>query len=297
MKTGVIATTGFFDGVHFGHRKVLDNVLGVARERGCRSAVITFWPHPRAVLRQDSRQLRLLTSLEEKKTLLAEAGIDDVHVVEFTREFSRLSCEQFLKRAVAEYGIEALVIGHDHRLGCSDCDTDIERVAASIGLETIRTAALDDETDRAISSTYIREVISRGDMRRSASLLGRDYSLSGVVVAGNGIGRSLNFPTANMKLYEPLKLVPANGVYAVRVLSEGKWYEGVCNIGQRPTIGDGRGIVIETHILDFNEDIYGLDIKVEFVEKLRDECKFDSLQLLCDQLRRDVVKAREVLSC
>ncbi len=290
----VIATTGFFDGVHLGHRKVIDTLCSAARERGAESAVVTFWPHPRNVLRQDARQLRLLNSLDEKKALLKACGVDQVHVVDFTRALSRLSCEDFIKDyIIGQIGAEVLIVGYDHRLGNTDFDTDVTAVATRLGLETIKAESVSDRYN-TISSTYIRNLVSTGGIERANSLLGYEYRLSGVVVSGNGIGRRLSYPTANMQLYEPLKVLPEQGVYAVKVHVEDGNYYGVCNIGVRPTISDDRTQVIETHILDFNEEIYGLDISFDFCAKLRNEQKFASVDMLKSQLARDIIQAREI---
>ena len=288
----VVATTGFFDGVHLGHRKVIDTLCRTARERGAESAVVTFWPHPRNVLRQDARELRLLNSLEEKKALLKACGVDKVYVMDFTRALSRLSCEEFIsKYIIGEIGASAMIVGYDHKLGNPAYSTDIAKVAGSLGIETIRAASVSDKYD-TVSSTHIRNYIATGGIERANNLLGYDYSLSGVVVSGNGIGHRLGFPTANMQLYEPLKVIPEQGVYAVRVYVEGGSYYGVCNIGIRPTVCDDRSVVIETNILDFDEEIYGLDIKVEFCTKLRSEQKFASVDMLKTQLGHDVAQAR-----
>ena len=289
-----IVTTGFFDGVHSGHRKVIDTLVATARSRGEHSVVVTFWPHPRNVLRQDARQLRLLNSLQEKKERLLGCGVDRIEVVDFTRDLSRLSCEQFIREyLMSALGASAVVAGYDHRLGNPQYSTDVAAVARSLGLEAIRTTSLSDSYN-TISSTYIRNLLSTGGIERANRLLGYSYTLSGVVVSGNGIGHSLNYPTANMQLYEPLKVIPEQGVYAVKVHVEGGDHCGVCNIGVRPTVSDDRTLVIETHILDFDEEIYGLDISFDFCYKLRNERKFDSVRMLKDQLAQDVAQARNL---
>lgn len=290
----VIATTGFFDGVHTGHRKVIDTLCATARERGAKSAVVTFWPHPRNVLRQDARELRLLNSLDEKKELLKACGVDEVHVVDFTRALSRCSCEEFLKEYIIDkLGASAMIVGYDHHLGNPAFSTDIAKVAGQLGLETIKASSVSDQYN-TISSTYIRNLVATGGIERANKLLGYEYSLRGVVVSGNGIGHRLNYPTANMQLYEPLKVIPERGVYAVKVFVEGGCYYGVCNIGVRPTISDDRSLVIETHILDFDEEIYGLDIRFDYCTKLRNEQKFSSVDTLKNQLAQDIIQARGI---
>ena len=289
----VVATTGFFDGVHTGHRKVIDTLCSRARELGAESAVVTFWPHPRNVLRQDARELRLLTSLDEKRERLAECGVDHIYVVDFTKELSRISCEQFIRKyLIGKVGASELIVGYDHHLGNPAFDTDVTAVASTLGLKTIKAESVSDQYN-TISSTYIRNLVSTGGIERANLLLGYEYRLSGVVVSGNGIGRTLGFPTANMQLYEPLKVIPEQGVYAVKVYVEGGCYHGVCNIGTRPTVTEDRTMVIETHILDFDEEIYGLGIKCDFCTKLRNEQKFASVERLKAQLAADIAQARQ----
>ncbi|MBP5505025.1 MAG: bifunctional riboflavin kinase/FAD synthetase [Bacteroidales bacterium] len=292
----VIATTGFFDGVHTGHRKVIDTLCRTAKERGGESVVVTFWPHPRNVLRQDARELRLLNSLEEKKELLKECGVDRVEVVDFTKSLSKISCEQFIQEClIGQIGASMLIVGYDHHLGNTAFDTNVTRVAKKLGLETIKAGSVSDQYN-TVSSTYIRNLVATGGIERANKLLGYDYRLGGVVVSGNGIGRQLGFPTANMQLYEPLKVIPERGVYAVRVQVEGGRYIGVCNIGTRPTVCDDRALVIETHILDFDEEIYGLDIRLDFCSKLREERKFASREQLKAQLSQDIAATRELFA-
>ena len=290
----VIATTGFFDGVHLGHRKVIDTLCQTAKQQGAESAVVTFWPHPRNVLRQDARQLRLLNSLEEKKERLAECGVDRVFVVDFTKSLSRISCEEFIKEyLIGKIGASELIVGYDHHLGNPTYDTNVTAIAAGLGLKTIKAGSVSDQYN-TISSTYIRNLVATGGIERANKLLGYEYRLSGVVVSGNGIGRRLGFPTANMQLYEPLKVIPEQGVYAVKVYVEGGCYYGVCNIGIRPTVTDDRTMVIETHILDFDEEIYGLGIKCDFCAKLRNEQKFPSTDILKKQLSLDIEQTRQL---
>ena len=275
--------------MHLGHQKVLSAVRDKARELGKESQIVTFWPHPRSVLQQQAYDLRLLTSLQEKEMLFSSLGIDKITVLDFTREFSRLSTEQFLRQYLVEKcGVSHLVIGYDHRIGHDQGETQSQMIETCrrCGIETIRVEELvmDGQT---ISSTKIRRLLEEGNVVRAAEFLGRKYALKGVVISGNHLGRTIGFPTANLGLYNPLKLVPMNGVYAVDVLLRKEKYRGICNIGVRPTVNAGNNISIETHILDFDEDIYGLDLVVEFVGRIREEVKFPSLQALKAQLEKD----------
>jgi riboflavin kinase/FMN adenylyltransferase len=354
-----VVATGFFDGVHLGHRLVIDTLLRAARERGEQSVIVTFWPHPRTVLQKDARELRLLSSLQEKRAMLSELGVDRVEVVPFSREFRSMTAEQYLRDFVAgRLGGTAVVLGYDNRMGSDGLQHDaIVPLAQSLGLEVIecgsvsgrmcpenRLASLDpphckqwvppsydaeggtdfqdtpspkptedtifsprvarfsveDPSDSrpspAISSTKIRAALERGEVTEAEAMLGYRYGLHGVVVAGNRLGRTLGYPTANMQLYEPLKLVPGNGVYLVEVETLGGHYHGMTNIGVRPTVSGAGVRTIETHIFDFDELIYGLDIRVRFVGKIRDERRFGSLEELKAQLSADEALCRAILA-
>lgn len=284
-----VAATGFFDGMHLGHQKVLLRVKSIAEEKGLKSQVVTFWPHPRSVLQQEAYNLRLLTSLEEKRALIKGLGIDEVTVLEFSREFSMLSTEEFIKEYLIEKcGVKILVIGYDHHIGHDQgkSQEDMMDICRRCGLEVVRVEefTLDGQVP---SSTKIRRLLEKGDVKKASAFLGREYALKGVVVSGNHLGRTIGFPTANLKLYDPLKLIPGNGVYAVKVNLGRRHFKGICNIGVRPTVSSGNHISIETHILDFNEDIYGLDLGLKFVERIRSEKKFSSLSELKLQLAKD----------
>ena len=285
----MVVATGFFDGVHLGHRHVIKHLVDAAAVRGVESTVLTFWPHPRNVLQKEARDLRLLTTLQHKKELLMSLGVNHVEVIQFTKDFSSMTVEEYLRDIViGKYGGTALLLGYDNKLGCDAKDADhVARVAESLGLEVIRTDAVSLDPGAAVSSTKIRNRLLDGDVSGAAEMLGYNYSLYGVVVAGNRLGRTIGFPTANMQLYEPLKMVPANGVYFVQVQTLDRNLYGMCNIGCRPTVSEGNARTIETNIFGFDEDIYGLDMTISFVEKIRDEIRFDSLEELRKQLDKD----------
>ena len=320
----MIATTGFFDGVHCGHRLVIDRLVSAARERGDKSLVVTFWPHPRAVLQDGARELRLLTTLEEKKSLLHGLGVDRVEVLDFTRRFASLTAAQYLRDILqARFGVTTLLMGYDNRLGSDRLTAAaLGPIARELGMELIVAGMRSLGTDipepsspttppiasdgplplmwprvatgsgmsvpkgLPVSSTRIRNALEIGDIAAANGMLGYGYALEGVVVAGNRLGRTIGFPTANMKLYEPLKLIPARGVYAVQVDVLGETYRGMTNIGVRPTVG-GTVPTIETHILDFSEDIYGLPLRITFLRRIRNEVRFPSLDALKAQLEND----------
>ena len=332
-----VVATGFFDGVHLGHRLVIDTLLRAARERGEQSVVVTFWPHPRTVLQKDARELRLLTSLQEKRGILSALGVDRVEVVPFSQEFRSMTAEQYLRDFVGgRLGGTAIVLGYDNRMGSDGLQHDaIAALAQSLGLDVIECPAVSGERgsenrltpfgpphckqwvppsydaeggtdfqtlaprtqgDSAISSTKIRVALERGEVEAAESMLGYRYGLHGVVVAGNRLGRTIGYPTANMQLYEPLKLVPANGVYLVEVETLGRHFCGMTNIGVRPTVSGAGARTIETHIFDFDELIYGLDLRVRFITKIRDERRFDSLEGLKAQLAADEALCRSMLA-
>ena len=284
----MVVATGFFDGVHVGHRLVIEQLVKAAAARGDESMVITFWPHPRNVLQKEARSLRLLTTLSEKKQMLHQLGVDRVEVLSFTKDFSAMTMEEYLRHIMKEYGARAILLGYDNRIGCDAADSDqVARTAEMLGLEVIRTDMVPSQEGFAVSSTKIRERIEAGDVSGASQMLGYDYSMHGVIVAGNHLGRTIGFPTANMQLYEPLKLVPGNGVYFVKVNVLGRSLYGMCNIGCRPTVGTGNARTIETNIFDFDEDIYGLDMDITFVARIREERKFDSFEELKAQLEHD----------
>ena len=320
----MIATTGFFDGVHSGHRLVIDRLVSAARERGDKSLVVTFWPHPRAVLQDGARELRLLTTLEEKKSLLLGLGVDRVEVLDFSRRFASLTPEQYLRDVLqARFGVTSLLMGYDNRLGSDRLTAvDLGPITQKLGMELSAAGMRPSGTDilepsspttppiasdgplplmwprvatgsgmsapegLPVSSTRIRKALEIGDIAAANQMLGYGYALEGVVVAGNRLGRTIGFPTANMKLYEPLKLIPARGVYAVQVSVLGQTYRGMTNIGLRPTVG-GTVPTIETNILDFSEDIYGLPLRITFLRRIRNEVQFPSLEALKAQLVLD----------
>ena len=276
--------------------------------------MVTFWPHPRTVLQQDAREFRILTSLEEKKALLAAAGIDRVEVLPFTREFAAMTAQEYLQLLRDKYDASLVVMGYDNRIGSDRLTIDAltgafeSRKPSSLRSLSLPTslravgplpftwprAAMVSEDSNApvISSTKIRKALQEGRVEEANGMLGYRYELYGAVVAGNRMGRTIGFPTANMQLYEPLKLVPQNGVYAVNVEVTGNVFRGMCNIGTRPTVG-GTARTIETHILGFSEDIYGLPLRIRFLRRIRDERKFPSLDALRAQLEQDALNCKK----
>ena len=284
----MVVATGFFDGVHVGHRHVIQQLVEAAAVRGDESMVVTFWPHPRNVLQKEARSLRLLTTLAQKREALMKLGVDRVEILQFTKDFSTLTMRDYLSLLIEKYGTRTILLGYDNRVGSDAAGADeVAAVAEELGLEVLRAQMVPSEKGYAVSSTKIRARLEEGDVEGASAMLGYDYSLHGVVVAGNRLGRTIGFPTANMQLYEPLKLIPGNGVYFVKVHTLGKDYFGMCNIGCRPTVGTGNSRTIETHIFDFDEDKYGLDLEVTFISHIREEVRFGSLDELRVQLEKD----------
>lgn len=289
-----VAAVGIFDGVHNGHRKVIETLVRTARERGDGSLVITFRPHPRTVLQDGADTLRLLTSFDEKKKILGDLGVDKVEVLPFTREFSAMGSEEFIRMLASEYSVSTLVLGYDTRMGADLSGPEaLCSAAAKCGMETVVVGC---DGSEGLSSTRIRRTLENGDVAAAAVMLGRPYSLFGVVVAGNRLGRTIGFPTANMQMYDPLKLIPAGGVYAVEVETGGRELYGMTNIGHRPTLGSGNALTIETHIFDFDEQIYGLDLTIRFIGRIRDERPFPSLDALRVRLEADEAECRKLIA-
>lgn len=282
------ATIGFFDGVHLGHRFLIDELKEVAQARGLPSAVITFPEHPRAVLHSDY-QPKLLNSFEEKLELLASTGIDYCIVLDFTVELSRLTAREFISDILAGYfHAEALLIGYDHRFGRDRRDGFEQYVAygAACGMEVIKASPY-DEGRTVVSSSEIRKMLTECRVSDAAHLLTYPYQLRGTIVNGYKVGRKLGFPTANIQVDEPFKIIPGIGVYAVWVYLKDERYKGMLYIGDRPTLENGNNITLEVNILDFSGDIYNNEITVAFIYYVRGDVKFGSLEELKEQLGRD----------
>lgn len=294
-----VATIGSFDGVHRGHQCLLQQVRSLADERGLKAMAITFAVSPKQVL--GSNDIVLLNSAEERLTLLREAGMDEVPMLEFTHEMAAMSAHDFMSQVLRkQLGVEVLVIGYDHRFGRGRTDgfDDYVRYGHELGIEVVRGEACVEQGE-AVSSTRIRACISEGRVSEASHLLGYHYRLCGTVVGGYRVGRKMGFPTANIHVKECEKMLPADGVYAVFVHvdadSECK-HVGMLNIGHRPTVNNGSERSIEVHILDFEGNLYGKSLCVEFVERLRDERTFDSLDALMAQLEADKAKV-SMLKC
>mgnify|MGYP003300568314 FL=1 len=281
------ATIGFFDGVHRGHRFLLEQVKEEAAGKGLCPSVITFPTHPRQVLQPDFHP-QLLSTPAEKLHLLEEAGIANCILLPFTAELSRLSAKEFMLLLRTEYNVRTLVIGYDHRFGHNRLESfeDYVRYGQELDIDIVQARAYTQENAK-VSSSAIRELLSQGEVHTASRLLGYPYPLEGTVTDGYRVGRKIGFPTANLRVDHPCKLVPAEGVYAVKVEVEGQQHLGMLNIGHRPTLNNGADRSIEVHILDFAGDIYRQNIRIEFLRFLRPETKFASIEELISQIEKD----------
>lgn len=292
-----VLTIGTFDGVHLGHKAILHEVVKHAHEVNGESVLITFEPHPRKLI-FPNQQLKLLTPLREKIELVSEEGIAHIVVVPFTRDFSNLTADQYIEDfLVKHFHPESIVIGYDHHFGydrTGNIDL-LKKYADKFGYRVFEISAqLIDQA--AVSSTKIREALTDGRVADAAHMLGRHYSLNGSVTGGAKLGRTIGYPTANLLPEDPEQLVPANGVYAIHARWNDTSYNGMLNIGHRPTVEKDVKLHIEAHLFDFDNDIYDEQLEILFIARLRDEQKFPSLDALKEQLHRDKESAKKILS-
>lgn len=285
-----VVTSGMFDGVHLGHRKIIDRLLEISRSCEGESVVLTFWPHPRMVVSDDSSDLKLLSTLGEKTALFEALGVQHLLILPFTRAFSELSSDEFIRSVLVRgVGTKKLVIGYDHRFG-RNREGSFEFLRAHSGEYgfDVEEIASEDIDNMAISSSRIRNALLSGDVQEANHLLGYEYSVSGTVVKGDQIGRTLGFPTANLLVEETYKLIPCDGIYAIRADYNGKSYKGMMSIGLRPTV-DGKYRTIEANLFDFDKEIYGESLEIRFCKYLRPEEKFKDLEELKRYIAQDKV--------
>jgi riboflavin kinase/FMN adenylyltransferase len=295
-----VVTSGTFDGVHLGHQKILNRLKEVAEKNNGETVLLTYWPHPRLVLNPEDDSVRLLNTFSEKAELLEKAGIDHLICIPFTRSFSEMRSADFIRDILVEkIGTRKLVIGYDHHFGKNREGNLMQLI--SVGPEygfEVEEIPRQDIDDAAVSSSAIRKFLSEGAVKKAAQLLGRPYDLTGKVISGDQLGRQIGFPTANLSITETgdsdskHKIIPAEGIYAVSVTIGDSLFGGMLYIGQRPTVG-GTAQVIEVNIFDFDRQIYGETVQVQFLELIRGDQKFDSLELLKNQLfedRRETLK-------
>ena len=291
-----VVTSGTFDGVHLGHQKILHRIREIARSINGETVLITFWPHPRLVLYPEEHNLRLLSTFEEKASLLRQFGIDHLITIPFTQEFSQMSSEEFIRKVLIEkIQTKKLVIGYDHRFG-KNREGSFEYLqthSSEFGFE-LEEISREDVDEIGVSSTKIRKALESGDVQTANQYLGRPYELNGIVVKGQQIGRSIGFPTANIHVPNDYKLIPKDGVYAVEAKVEDQIFKAMLNIGNRPTV-DGTRKTVETHLFDFQGDLYNKLITVYFRAFIREEQKFENLEALKAQLTLDQKSAKSLL--
>jgi len=290
-----VVTIGTFDGVHIGHRKILERMIAYGREHQLQSTLLTFFPHPRMVLQKDN-QIKLLNTIEEKSAILERLGLDCLIIHPFTLEFSRKSATDFVREILVEkLRVKKIIIGYDHRFG-RNRNANIRDLQSfgnilEFSVEEIPAQEIDEVS---VSSTKIRKALESGDLETANAYLGYEYMLTGTVEAGKKLGRDLGFPTANLRIEANYKLIPASGVYLVRSVLSGREVYGMMNIGTNPTV-DGSRRHIEVHFFDYQGDLYGSPLQVDLLKRIRDERKFDSLDALKNQLGQDRLRAQELI--
>lgn len=281
-------TIGTFDGVHFGHQKILKRLCELAKATGGESVILTFFPHPRLIIDPENQQLKMINTVEEKAKILANLGVDHLIITPFTRDFSNLSPAEYIKQILIDtIGVKNIIVGYDHRFGKDRQGgmSDLQEFAGIYGF-AIEEIPEQDINDVAVSSTKVRTALLEGDVALAASYLGYNFSIHGRVIKGDRIGRTIGFPTANIFVEETYKLIPSDGIYAVTVELNAVVYKGMAYIGQRPTI-NGMTRNIEVNIFDFSQEIYGQLITMNFLKFLRHDVKFTGLEALKDQLHDD----------
>lgn len=292
-----VVTTGTFDGVHLGHQKIISRLIDVAKEEQGETVLLTFYPHPRMVLFPDDNELKLLNTQQEKIRLLEKYGIDHLIIHPFTKEFSRLTSVEFVRNIlVNSIHTKRLVIGYNHHFGRNREGSfeHLKEFGPVYGFDVEEIPAKDIDHIE-ISSTKIRQALQAGEVEVAATYLGHTYSVSGKVVQGKQLGRTIGYPTANILMEDKYKLIPADGVYAVKVELNGVMYQGMLNVGNNPTI-EGKGRSLEVNIFDFDQNIYGDEATIYFIERLRDEVKFNGLDELKAALAKDKVNALKILN-
>ena len=282
-----MVTIGTFDGVHLGHQKIITQITAAARDKDCDSLVLTFFPHPRMVL-QEGTEMKQLNTIEEKTMLLEQLGVDHLVIHPFDKAFSRMTAEEFVKVVLVDtFRLKKIIIGYDHRFGrnrTADIN-DLITFGETYGFEVAQISA-EELNDVSISSTKIRTALNEGNIELANNYLGYPYAVTGEVVKGQQLGRTIGYPTANISVREDYKLIPQNGVYVVKSTIQGETVFGMMNIGNRPTV-NGTSQTIEVHFLDFEQDLYNQTISVSLLKRLRSEQKFPSLDALKAQLLQD----------
>jgi len=294
-KKASAVTIGTFDGMHLGHKKILNQLVNYSKKNKLNSVVFTMFPHPRMVLQKDNT-LKLLNTIDERINLLKSCGVDILIIEPFSKEFSNLNALDFVRDILVNYlHTKFLIVGYDHRFGRNrEGDfNQLQELSTLYGYK-LKKISKQDIDNVAISSTKIRKALSNGNMQTAIAYLGYSFFLTGKVVKGHGVGKTLNFPTVNLNIKETYKLIPKRGVYIVKTIIKNKTIYGIMNIGFRPTL-KGSHQTIETFLLDFKGDLYNKILKIDILYRLRDEMKFDSIMLLKDQIKKDELAARKYI--
>ena len=282
-----ILSIGTFDGLHIGHQKIIKKLVKLAREHDQAATILTFFPHPRRVL-QKERELKLIDTLDEKKKLLKTLGVDNLIIHPFSKSFSRLSAREFCRDILADQlKVGNLLIGYDHRFGKNrEATTDDLITFGKLYDFTVQIIPAQLSNEITVSSTKVRKAIEEGDFEQVHQFLGRFFELQGTVIKGEGIGRTIQFPTANIQINESYKIIPPRGVYLVKVETDSNRWGGMMNIGIRPTL-EGENQTLEVHLFDCESDLYNKKLRISFLQKIREEQKFDSIEELKNQLEKD----------
>lgn len=294
---GAVVTIGTFDGVHQGHRKIIAGITELAKATGGESVILTFFPHPRMILHPEDQSLKLITTIAEKAGLLEQLGVDHLIITPFSRDFSNQTPEEYIQHVLVEkIGTRKIVIGYDHRFGKDRSGglEDLQRLAPIYGFDVLEIPE-QDINDVAVSSTRIRTALLAGDITTANAFLSYPFFLTGKVIRGDQIGRQIGYPTANIQPHESYKLIPGDGIFAVNVGTDNGVYKGMAYIGQRPTI-NGISRNIEVNIFDFDREIYNQHVRMEFLQYIRSDAKFNSLDELKHQLAQDKMDVLKVFN-
>lgn len=286
-KNPTVLTIGTFDGVHIGHKKILEHLISSAKNQYLESLVLTFFPHPRMVLQKDT-DIKLIHTIYEREQILASLGLDNLIIQPFSKEFSRLSATEFVRDIlVKQLNVKHIIVGYDHRFGRNrTANIDNLKEFGEIYDFTVEEISAQDINDVSVSSTKIRKALTEGNLQTANNYLGGIFQLNGTVTTGKGIGRTIDFPTANISILEEYKMIPKNGVYIAKAVVDNITYHGMMNIGNNPTV-QGTSQSVEIHLFNFKSYIYNKDISVSLLKRLRDEHKFESVEALKTQLRKD----------
>lgn len=287
-----VVTIGTFDGVHVGHQKIIQRLIDVAKKNHLDAAILTFFPHPRMVLQKEAG-IKLINTIEERKEIIKSKGVDQLIVYPFTKEFSRLTAKEYVEQIlVKKLNAKKIIIGYDHRFGRNrNADIqDLRALGKTFGF-TVEEISKQDVEEVAVSSTKIRKAIEAGDIEKANTFLGSLFSLKGKVIKGRSLGRTLGFPTANLEIKEDYKIIPKNGVYIVQAQLNNTRVYGIMNIGTNPTVG-GKEQTIETYFLDIDQDLYGQELNIQLLKRIRDEKKFDEVPQLVEAMHEDLERTK-----